>query len=142
MSIEASQSTSQPIKLTAKQQLADTACQKCGTFVRNFISRACVECDRIRALKAYRAKHPNAGQRSKQMAVPEKVSKENLPKTVKQPVNPNHVHLQIAKPEINNRSPLSQPVTQADRDAISQRLQADYEAFMANGGKVKQGGTR
>lgn len=137
MSIEASQSTSQPIKLTAKQHMADTPCKKCGTFVRNFISRACVECDRIRALKAYRAKHPNAGQRSKQMPMPETVSTDKPQKSIKRPVNPNHVHLQIAKPEINTPTLLSQPVTQADREAISQRLQADYEAFMATGGKVK-----
>lgn len=142
MSIEASQLTTQPIKLTAKQHMANTACKKCGTFVRNFKTRACVECDRIRALKAYRAKHPNAGQRSKQMPMPETVTTDKPKKSIKQPVNPNHIHIHISKPQVNTRTLLSQPVTQADRDAISQRLQADYEAFMANGGKVKQGGTR
>lgn len=142
MSIEASQSTSQPIKLTVKQHMADTACKKCGTFVRNFKTRACVECDRIRALKAYRAKHPNAGQRSKQMPMPETVSTDKSQKSIKNSFNPGQVHLQTVKPEINTRTLLSQPVTQADRDAISQRLQADYEAFIATGGKVKQGGTR
>ena len=140
MSIEVSQLSSQPKKLTAKQHIVDSACIKCGAFIRNIYTNACIECDRIRQRKAYRAKNPKPVQipASTKISVGQ-VAKPARSKVIKQRVNPSHVPLQIAKSEVNKNSLLNQPVTFADKIITSQRLQADYEAFIASGGKVNQG---
>lgn len=140
MSIEASQSTTRP--LTNKQHVVDTPCKKCGTFVRNFKTNACIECDRIRNREAYRAKHPKTEQKSKPLPVVQPVPTPKKPSTPPKPSAEAHAinSAIFAKPDpVKKGGVLVQPVTDADRYSVGERLAADMEAFVAKGGKVSQG---
>lgn len=141
MSIKASQSTGQQV-LTAKQHVVDIPCKKCGTFVRNFKTRSCIECDRIRHRKAYQAKKSSVPVTPKPLPVVEPLP---APKHTRAQPKPSAAAQAInsaifAQPDpVKKGGVLVQPFTDDDRFAVSKRLAADMAAFLAKGGKVSQG---
>lgn len=130
------------VNLTAKQHVVDHACQKCGTFVRNINTNACIECDRVRQRKKWAATHPNYKPRvgkklidkPKKLIVEKNVQPDPMPAESKILNNPVNIK--------NSNVPLKQPLTDFERHLLSDKLNNDLRAFLENGGKVSHGGAK